>query len=43
MKHRIAIIGLGGMGTWHLNELETMDELEFAGVWDVREVRRGKT
>ena len=40
MKHRIAIIGLGGMGTWHLNELETMDELEFAGVWDVREVRR---
>ena len=40
MKHRIAIIGLGGMGTWHLNELETMDEPEVAGIWDIREERR---
>lgn len=40
MKHRIAIIGLGGMGTWHLNELETMDEPEVAGIWDIKEVRR---
>ena len=40
MKHRIAIIGLGGMGTWHLNELETMNEPEVAGIWDIREVRR---
>ena len=40
MKHRIGIIGLGGMGTWHLNELLTMDELELAGIWDIREVRR---
>ena len=40
MKHRIGIIGLGGMGTWHLNALLTMDELELAGIWDIREVRR---
>lgn len=40
MKHRIAIIGLGGMGTWHLNELQTMDEPEVAGIWDVKEARR---
>lgn len=40
MKHRLGIIGLGGMGTWHLNELETMTEPEVAGIWDIREVRR---
>ena len=37
MKHRIAIIGLGGMGTWHLNELETMYAPEVAGFWDIKE------
>ena len=40
MKLRIGIIGLGCMGTWHLNELLIMDELELAGIWDIREVRR---
>lgn len=40
MKHRIAIIGLGGMGTWHLNKLKTLPEPEVAGIWDIREVRR---
>ncbi len=41
MKHRMAIIGFGGMGTWHLNNLETMDEiLEVAGIWDIKEARR---
>lgn len=40
MKHRIAIIGLGGMGTWHLNELETLNEPEVAGIWDIKEQRR---
>ncbi len=40
MKHRLAIIGLGGMGTWHLNELQTMDEPEVAGIWDIRACRR---
>ena len=40
MKHRLAIVGLGGMGTWHLNELETMTEPEVAGIWDIKESRR---
>lgn len=40
MKHRIAIIGLGGMGTWHLNELQTIEEPEIAGIWDIAESRR---
>ena len=40
MKPRLAIIGLGGMGTWHLNELETMTEPEVAGIWDIKENRR---
>ena len=40
MKHRLAIIGLGGMGTWHLNKLETLSEPEIAGIWDIKESRR---
>ena len=40
MTHRMAIVGLGGMGTWHLNELETMNEPEVAGIWDIKEERR---
>ena len=38
--HRLAIIGLGGMGTWHLNKLEKVDEIEVAGIWDIKESRR---
>ena len=40
MKHRIGIVGLGGMGTWHLNKLETLTEPEVAGIWDIKEERR---
>ncbi|MBR5524018.1 MAG: Gfo/Idh/MocA family oxidoreductase [Clostridia bacterium] len=41
MKHRIAIIGLGGMGTWHLNNYEKLEDiLEVAGIWDIKESRR---
>lgn len=40
MKHKIAIIGLGGMGTWHLDELQTLGEPEVVGIWDIRECRR---
>lgn len=32
MKHKIAIIGLGGMGTWHLDELQTLGEPEVVGI-----------
>ncbi len=40
MKHRIGIIGYGGMGGWHVDKLKTLPEPELAGVWDIREVRR---
>lgn len=41
MKHKVAIIGLGGMGTWHLNNYEELgDILEVAGIWDIKESRR---
>ncbi len=37
MKHRIAIIGFGGMGGWHAQNItEKIPELEIAGVWDIR-------
>lgn len=38
--HRLAIIGLGGMGTWHLNKLEDIQEIAVAGIWDIQESRR---
>ncbi|MBQ4320939.1 MAG: Gfo/Idh/MocA family oxidoreductase [Oscillospiraceae bacterium] len=38
MKHRIAVIGFGGMGGWHVRNIqEKIPELEVAGVWDIRE------
>lgn len=42
MKHRIGIIGYGGMGGWHVDKLNTLPEPELAGIWDIREVRRDK-
>jgi len=40
MKHRIAIIGLGGMGAWHMKKLKTLEQPEIAGIWDIREASR---
>ena len=42
MKHRIGIIGYGGMGGWHVNKLATLDNPELAGIWDIRECQREK-
>ena len=36
-KHRMAIVGLGGMGSWHArNILEKLPELEVYGAYDIR-------
>ncbi len=36
-KHRLAIVGLGGMGSWHArNIMEKIPELEVVGAYDVR-------
>ena len=42
MKHRIGIIGYGGMGGWHVNKLLTMENPELAGIWDIRQCQREK-
>ena len=37
MSHRLAIIGFGGMGSWHAkNVMEKVPALEVAGAYDVR-------
>ena len=40
MKHKMAIVGFGGMAGWHYDEIQTIDELEIAGIWDIKEERR---
>ena len=39
-KKRIAVIGYGGQGGWHVNQLLKSDVAEVAGICDIREVRR---
>lgn len=34
-KFGVAIIGYGGMGSWHAHQLKTMDELTLCGVYDI--------
>lgn len=40
MKHKIAIVGFGGMAGWHLNLISELENLEVVGVWDIDESRR---
>lgn len=40
MKHKMAIVGFGGMAGWHYNEIQTIEGLEIAGIWDIKEERR---
>lgn len=43
MKHSMAIIGYGGMGTWHhMNIKENIDEITVVGAYDIREEVREK-
>ena len=42
MKHRIGVIGYGGMGGWHVNKIATIENIELAGIWDIRECQREK-
>ena len=35
-----AIIGYGGMGSWHVNKMLNSDVVECAGIWDIKEERR---
>ena len=40
MIHKLAIVGFGGMAGWHYEKLQTIDQIEVAGIWDIRECRR---
>ena len=37
MKKKIAVIGFGGMGSWHVNHALKSDVLELAGIYDIDE------
>ena len=39
-KKRVAIVGYGGMGGWHVKKISTSDVVELAGIWDIKEERR---
>lgn len=39
-KKGVAIVGFGGMGSWHKNKLLNSDVAELCGIWDIKEDRR---
>ena len=41
-KKRIAVVGYGGMGGWHVKHILKSDVLELAGICDIRECRKEK-
>jgi len=40
MKTGIAVIGYGGMGSWHTRTIADIDELELCGVYDIKADRQ---
>ena len=40
MKHRLAMVGFGGMANWHYDLIQRIEDLEVAGIWDIKEERR---
>lgn len=40
MKHKMSIVGFGGMAGWHYEKAQTIENLEIAGIWDIKEERR---
>ena len=39
-KKRVAVVGYGGMGSWHVNKMMQSDVVECVGIWDIKESRR---
>lgn len=39
-KTGIAVIGFGGMGSWHCNTIKRIEDLELRGIYDILEERR---
>ncbi len=40
MCYKIAIVGFGGMGSWHFKQLQAVPEFKVVGIWDIKEERR---
>ena len=40
MERKIAIVGFGGMGSYHVGLLKNANCLTLAGIWDIKEERR---
>ena len=41
-KMKVAIVGYGGMGGWHVKHLLASDVAELAGIWDINPEKREK-
>ena len=39
MKKKIAVVGYGGQGAWHCNQILKSDVAELTGTYDIREIR----
>lgn len=35
-----ALIGYGGMGHWHVSKLQTLEEINICGIYDIDEAKR---
>jgi len=40
MKHKLGIVGFGGMASWHFDLIKKIKNLEVVGVWDTQKARR---
>ena len=40
MDHKIAIVGFGGMGSYHVSLQKNAGNVTLAGIWDIKEERR---
>ena len=40
MDHKIAIVGFGGMGSYHVKLQKNAGNITLAGIWDIKEERR---
>lgn len=40
MKKKAAVIGYGGMGSWHVNHIQNSDVVELAGIYDILPEKR---
>lgn len=40
MKHKMGIVGFGGMAGWHFDLIKEIENLEVVGAWDIDEERR---